>query len=155
MIKLRSKEKWNSQCLPYFFLKHNLLTPHHKKCELLIPTQMFHLGQRLYHVLLLDLDMIFLQENFQICFFISISKHLNQDKNSTLLFCIDEILFSLFNYYKGKLEIHIYRGINPQERFPGDFSKPEKMDCYLQLSFLWENHYYCSGKLTLKMCKNL
>lgn len=97
---------------------------------------MCHLGQLLYHVLLVDLDMIFLKENFQICFFIPISKHLNQDQNSTLLFSIDEILFSLFNYYKGKLEIHIYRGTNAQEGFPGDFSKPEEMDCYLQPSFL-------------------
>ena len=82
---------------------------------------MCHLGQLLYHVLLVDLDMIFLKENFQICFFIPISKHLNQDQHSTLLFSIDEILFSLFNYHKGKLEIHIYRGANPQERFPRDF----------------------------------
>lgn len=91
-----------------FPLRSNLLTPHYKKCELLIQTQRFYLGHILHHALFLDLDMIFLKENFQIRFFIPISKHLNQDQNSTLLFYIDEILFSLFNYYKGKLKIHIY-----------------------------------------------
>ena len=71
-----------------------------------------HLHTVLRHLpALLDVDMIFLKDNFQIRCFIQLSKQI-WIKIKTLHCSLEfvGILFTFFNYDKAKLKIHIYLG---------------------------------------------
>lgn len=140
MLKKRSKTKMELEIFVLFPPRNNLLTPHYKHIQSVIPRENFHLRWLQCHLWdLLDVYMIFLKENFQICCFMSNFKMKQK-------FCIAHLnswdYFLFLTIIRPNLRFTFSQVTNCQEKDSVRiFSKTEKLHCYRKPTFTWKNNH--------------